>query len=94
MTTPQRVNKLKAAMQGIQAGDVPDKVAEVVRLPAATKYAVTPSRVGKRQISGYFTPDAAKQIHLLALERDTTLQALLEEALNDLCRKYGKSAIA
>lgn len=93
MTTPQRVNKLKAAMQGIQAGDAPQEAAEIVRLPVAAKYPVTPSRVGKRQISGYFTPDAAKQLHLLAVERDTSIQALLEEALNDLFRKFGKSAI-
>lgn len=93
MTTPQRVNKLKAAMQGIQAGDAPQVLAEIVRLPAPAKYPVTPGRVGKRQISGYFTPDAVKQLHLLAVERDTTIQALLEEALNDLFRKFGKSAI-
>lgn len=94
MTTPQRVNKLKAAMHGMQAADTPQETAEVVRLPEPTKYPVTPSRIGKRQISGYFTPDATKQLHLIAIERDTTIQALLEEALNDLCRKYGKSAIA
>lgn len=93
MTTPQRVNKLKAAMQGMQAGDTPQATAEVVQLPAMPKYPVTPSRVGKRQISGYFAADAVKQLHLLAVERDTTNQALLEEALNDLFRKYSKSAI-
>ena len=93
MTTPQRVNKLKAAMQGIQAGDATEQTAEIVRLPATAKYPVTPSRVGKRQISGYFAPEATKQLHHLAVERDTTIQALLEEALNDLFRKFGKSAI-
>ena len=93
MTTPLRVNKLKAAMQGIQAGNAPQESAEVVRLPSTARYPVTPSRVGKRQISGYFTPEATKQLHHLAVEQDTTVQALLEEALNDLFRKFGKSAI-
>jgi len=94
MTTAPRVNKLKAAMQGMQAGDVPQVTAEIVTLPAAVKYPVTPSRIGKKQISGYFTSDTTKQLHLLGIERDATVQALLEEALNDLFRKYGKSAIA
>lgn len=94
MTTPQRVNKLKAAMQGMQAGDAPSQTAEVVQMPLVTKYPVTPSRIGKKQISGHFGPDTVKQLHLLGIERDTTVQGLLEEALNDLFRKYGKSAIA
>lgn len=93
MTTASRVNKLKAAMQGMQAGDAPQQTAEIVTLPSVAKYPVTPSRIGKKQISGYFTPEAAKQLHLLGIERDATVQALLEEAINDLFRKYGKSAI-
>lgn len=95
MTTSQRVNKLKAALQGMQANDT---TAEIVQLttqaPQATKYPVAPSRVGKRMISGYFNPECIKQMHLLSIERDATVQGLLEEALNDLFRKYGKSAIA
>lgn len=94
MTTPQRVNKLKAAMQGMQAGDAAPVAGNVVQIAPVAKYPVCPSRTGKRQVSGYFAPDAIKQMHLLGLERDTTVQALLEEALNDLFRKYGKSAIA
>lgn len=94
MTTPQRVNKLKAAMHGMQSGDALLPPAEVVHLPAAAKYPVTPSRIGKKQVSAYFGPDTVKQLHLLGIERDATVQALIEEALNDLFRKYGKSAIA
>lgn len=97
MTTSPRVNRLKAAMQGMQAANAPQPAAaEIVQLTtsAVARYPVCPSRVGKRQVSGYFTPDVVKQMHLLSLERDTTVQALLEEALNDLFRKYAKSAIA
>lgn len=94
MTTPQRVNKLKAAMQGMQGAADPVPSAQVVSIaPSPSRYPVAPSRAGKRVLSGYFAPEVAKQMHLLSVERDTTVQALLEEALNDLFRKHGKSAI-
>ena len=38
MPTPQRVNKLKAAMQGIQAGDVPATYADVADLMRDTGF--------------------------------------------------------
>lgn len=50
----------------------------------------TPARVGKKAVSGYFTAELSRTIHLLALEQNTSLQALLGEALDDLLRKYGK----
>lgn len=53
-----------------------------------------PSRQGKKIISGYFDPAVTKQLKQLALDDDTTLQALLAEAINDLFLKYGKKPIA
>ena len=41
-----------------------------------------PSRVGKRVLSIYLDPLAWKQLRLLALENNTTTQALGEEAIN------------
>jgi len=52
--------------------------------------AVTPSRVGKTMIAGYFTPEMAKAVKLLAVERDTTVQALIGEGLDAVLHKYGK----
>lgn len=49
-----------------------------------------PARVGKKAVSGYFSPELSQALHLLALERNTSLQAVLGEALDDLLRKYGK----
>jgi len=49
-----------------------------------------PSRSDKKVIAGHFPPAAAKALALLALERDTTLQALMAEAFNDLLRKHGR----
>lgn len=60
----------------------------------AAKSEVPPSRVGRKAIAGHFDPAVAKQLRQLALDNDTTVQALLEEALNDLFLKYGKSPIA
>jgi hypothetical protein len=47
-------------------------------------------RAGKKAVSGYFSRDVSRGLHLLALERDTNLQALMGEAFDDLMRKYGK----
>lgn len=95
MSAPAHVNKLKAAMQGMAS--VPDnppgrEPSLVAPAPRATTLA--PSRRGKRNVSAYIEAAAAKQLRILAAERETSTQALLEEALNDLFRKYNRGAIA
>lgn len=55
---------------------------------------VAPSRRGKKVVSGYFDTEVSKQLKILCVENDTSLQALLTEALNDLFIKHGKSPIA
>ena len=49
---------------------------------------------GTKQIAGHFPADVAWQLRELAVERRTTVQALLGEALNDLFQKHGKPEIA
>jgi hypothetical protein len=53
----------------------------------------TGARAGTRQIAGHF-PDATLRAlkHLMA-EEDTTLQALLDEAIDDLLVKKGRSKL-
>jgi hypothetical protein len=51
------------------------------------------SREGKRLVAGHFPPELAKQLKLLAAEEDTTIQALLEEALGLLFVKKGRKGI-
>lgn len=53
-----------------------------------------PSRQGKKALTGYFDPEVLKQLKVMALADDTTVQALLTEALNDLFKKRGKPHIA
>lgn len=97
MTTPIKINKLKAAMQGM-SGETPLNIAAAQASPPAKTPAPTldraPSRRGKRVVSAYIDPTAAKQLRLLAVELETSTQALVEEALNDLFRKHNRSAIA
>ncbi len=61
-------------------------VPEVIRAPAA----VAKARDGKTMIAGYFSPQMAKAVKLLAVERDTTVQALIGEGLDAVLHKHGK----
>lgn len=47
-----------------------------------------------RHIGGYFDPAVARQIKALAAEEDTTVQALVAEALDMLFQSRGRAAIA
>ncbi len=48
------------------------------------------SRSGMKAVAGYFDPHMARQLKMLAVEHDKTVQDLLGEALGDLFKKYGK----
>lgn len=51
-------------------------------------YAAT--RAGKKKVTAALSPAAHKQLKGLAVERESTTEALLGEAINDLFIKYGK----
>jgi len=53
-----------------------------------------PSRVGKKVIAGHFDPAVIRQIKMLAVNQDSSIQALLSEALNDLFEKHNLKPIA
>ena len=57
-------------------------------------YPVPPSRQGRRGLTSHHDPAVIQQLKQLALERRTTQQKLLEEALNLLFLKYGRPDIA
>ena len=54
----------------------------------------TGPRAGKKAAPFWMPAAAKKQLDFLTVEQETTQQALLTEALNDLFRKYGKPPIA
>lgn len=51
-------------------------------------------RSDKRQVAGFFSPECAKQLRMLAAEQDTTVQELIRVGLNVVFQKYGKPPIA
>ena len=66
MSTEPRVNKLKAAMQGMAGPALPPTVAipeaAEVRAVETRKTPLAPSRRGKRNVSAYVDAAAAKQL--------------------------------
>lgn len=76
----------------IDAGSLSVSVLPDERLPQAAAAPGTrrPSRIGMRNVTGYFPPEVARQLRLLAAEQDRTIQSLVGEALNDLFAKYHK----
>lgn len=60
---------------------------EVIKNPSS-------SRVGTKHIGGYFDPVVSKQLKIIALEEDTSIQSLLSEALDMLFQSRGRPMIA
>ena len=75
-------------------GRLPTLAAEREAPVARVLRAVAPSREGKKPVTGFFMPEVSRQIKKAALEHDRTMQELLQEALNDLFRKYDLPPIA
>lgn len=62
----------------------------------STRAAAGPAkgREGTVAITAHLPPGVRQQLKVIAMERDTTVQNLLAEALNDLFAKHGKPEIA
>jgi hypothetical protein len=70
-----------------------ENTGEPVRTELITNPATAPSRIGRKAISGYFSPELSMALHHCARKHDLSLQALMAEAFNDILRKYGESPI-
>jgi hypothetical protein len=51
---------------------------------------VAKARHGKTMVAGYYSPEFARAVKMLAVERGVSVQALMGEALDDVLRKHGK----
>ena len=51
------------------------------------------ARAGTRQLAGHFPIGTCSAMKFLVAEEDTTMQALLEEAINDLLVKKGRTKL-
>ena len=78
-------------------GGIPVEGTGNVRQPlAAPSEAATPtppSRIGRKAIAAYFSPEMSLAMHVCARKHDLSLQALMAEAFDDILRKYGESPI-
>lgn len=52
------------------------------------------ARAGTRQLAGHFPIAICSAMKFLMAEEDTTMQALLDEAINDLLVKKGRTKLA
>jgi hypothetical protein len=52
-----------------------------------------PSRIGRKAIAAYFSPEMSLAMHVCARKNGLSLQALMTEAFDDVLRKYGGSPI-
>ena len=80
-----------ASARSIRKRPAPPPIAAPAPAPAAR---TTPARAGKRLVAGHFDPKVAKALRLIAAEEDTTIQALLEEAIDLLLVKKGRAPMA
>ena len=56
--------------------------------------AKAPSRIGTRMLGFHVPEPVQRQFKVLAAEQGKTVHALLQEAVNDVFRKYEKGTIA
>jgi hypothetical protein len=61
---------------------------------SGTKIKAGSSRATTRAVGGHFDPAVQRQIRQMALDKDSTVQELLREALNDIFIKYNQNPIA
>lgn len=66
-----------------------DRATSAPEQPAANAARASGSRTGKHLVGGYFSRDLSRDIRRLALDEETTVQALLGEALDLLLRQRG-----
>lgn len=85
-----RLSGLKDALRA-ERQPAPREAAEASR-PAVEATASTraKARMGKRAVGGYFSPELARTLNVMATERDTTLQAILGEAIDLWLRENGR----
>ena len=62
--------------------------------PSEPRPTVPPSRRGTKAMTVHVDPAVSKAMRAIALDNDTSLQALLVEAVNDCLIKHGKPPIA
>lgn len=85
---------LAAALHEASGKKIAPPVAVVMTAAPPVSVATPSSRSGKKVVAGHFDPAVVRQLKLMALDHDTSIQGLLGEALNDLFVKYAQKPLA
>ncbi len=83
-------NKFAAALKPEKKQPEPEPIRQV----SAASPHDRPSRRAAKHIGGYFDPTVSKQLRAIALEEDSSVQALLAEAIDMLFQSRRKPTIA
>jgi hypothetical protein len=86
MAKPRFANLIR----GDEEAPPPPATADTKAPPTLVPAARRPSRDGKKAVMGHFSPTLVRTLNLLAVEEDTTLQALLGEGIDLVLRARGK----
>ena len=84
--------RLSGLKESLKADREPQKRAVEVDAPAEAprKSTRAKARENKRAVVGYYSPELQRTLNVMAVERDTTLQAILGEAIDLWLREQGK----
>jgi hypothetical protein len=100
MSSEKPRNAMQAVLdRAAHAETAPPPALPAIRRPKAAPPAKEtsferPSRRNTRLIGGHFPPEIGRQLRMLAAEEDTTIQALLEEAIKLLLAKKARTGFA
>ena len=84
-----RLSGLKASLKADR--EPPEKVeAGRAAEESPRKSTRAKARENKRAVVGYYSPELQRTLNVMAVERDTTLQAILGEAIDLWLREQGK----
>lgn len=90
--TPE--NKFAAALRKPKEAQAVDQPAEPTAKEATSNSSTRPSRRNTKHIGGYFDPAVSKQLREIALHEDSSVQALVAEAIDMLFQSRRKPTIA
>ena len=88
----QPKNKLSQLLKTDNTDETPES--EPKQSKPERKSQTAPSREGKKQVCAHINKKAFHQLHILRLERDTSIEQLVIEGLNALFTLHDKPPIA
>ena len=88
------IGRLSGLKESLKADREPPKAKPTAAVEAVAeaprKNTRAKARENKRAVVGYFSPELQRTLNIMATERDTTLQAILGEAIDLWLREKGK----